>query len=160
MRYVLVYLLLFITSLTTARAQEVYNLVLENATRVVNNPLSNFMQTQIAQFKRTSLVYLKSKALEECDTISSGFLDTQAYYLSEFVTLFLNDVVLSKRLNDAERRKRIMLFTDASVSNPLFNDPDKDTTMAFINADGEITPFCLDTDWQKAYFAAKSQLKK
>ncbi len=160
MRYFLFSLFLFIASSQAGKAQEVYNLVLENATRVVNNPLSNFMQTQIAQFKRTSLIYLKTKALEEADTVPSRFLDTQAYFLSEFITLFLKDAVLRKKLDDVRRKERIMLFTDASISNPLFNDPDKETTLSFIKAKGEITPFCLDTDWQKAYLAAKSQLKK
>ncbi len=160
MRYFLLSLILALCSFHTARAQDVYNLVLDNATSVVNNPLSNFMQTQIAQFKRTSLIYLKQKTLEETDTIPSCFLDTQAYYLSEFVTLFLNDVWRSKRLDEGKRKERIMMFTDASVSNPLFYDEDKETTLSFIKTAGEVTPFSLDTDWQKAYLAAKSQLKK
>lgn len=139
-------------------AQEVFNLVLGNATRVVNSPTSTFTQTQIAQFKRTALTYLKQKAFEQTDSVSTQFLDTQAYYLSEFVTLFFDEILKSKKLSDEERRKRIYLFMDASVSNPLFNDPDEETTMSYIKNGGELTPFSLNTDWQKAYLAAKSAL--
>lgn len=145
---------------STARAQDVYNLVLNNATRIVNNPTSSYTQTQISQFKRTALIYMKSKAFEETDSVPSSFLDTQAYYLSEFVTLFFNDVIKSKRLTDEKRKERIMMFTDASISNPMFSDPDKEVTLSFINDGGELTPFSIDTDWQKAYAAALSQLKK
>lgn len=140
-------------------AQEVYNLVLANATRVVNSPTSGFTQTQIAQFKRTALVYMKSKAFEQTDSVPASFLDTQAYYLSEFVTLFFDEILKSKKLSDSKRRERIYLFMDASVSNPLFNDSDEETTMAFIKDGGEITPFSINTDWQRAYAAAKEQLK-
>lgn len=141
-----------------ARGQEVYNMVLNNATRVVNSPTSGFTQTQIAQFKRTALVYLRSKAFEQTDSVPAQFLNTQAYYLSEFLTLFFDEILKSKRLSEAKRKERIMLFMDASLSNPLYKDPDEETTMAYIKNGGELTPFCLNTDWQKAYLAAKSQL--
>ncbi len=63
-------------------AQDVYKMVLDNATRIVNTPTSGYTQTQIAQFKRTALIYIKSKAFEQSETVSAQFLDTQAYYLS------------------------------------------------------------------------------
>lgn len=159
-KYIALTSFLFLFDFLSAKAQDVYNLVLNNATRIVNNPTSNYTQTQISQFKRTALIYMKSKAFEGLDSISSSFLDTQAYYLSEFITLFFNDVVKSKRLNEEKRKERIMMFTDASISNPMFADPDKDTTLAFIKNGGELTPFSIDTDWQKAYAAAMAQLKK
>lgn len=154
-------ILLFFLSLTAAigaKAQEVYNYVLNNATKTVNNPTSNYTQTQIAQFKRTALIYLKSKALETMETVTTDLLDTQAYYLSEFITLYFDEIIKAKRLSDTKRRERVMLFMDASVSNPMFNDTDTDTTMSYITDGGEITPFCLNTNWQKAYAAAKENL--
>lgn len=161
MKIIVNILLLLACSIYTAKAQEVYNYVLNNATRTVNNPIANFTQTQLAQFKRTALVYLRDKARQESDTISSLFLDTQAYYLSEFVELYIEDVLKSRKMNNEERNKRILVFTDASISNPLFNDSDQDTTLSFIKSGGEeITPFSLDTDWEKAFYAAKSQIKK
>lgn len=159
-KYLFTLLTLFTCFASSVKAQDVYNLVLNNATRIVNNPTSNYTQTQISQFKRTALVYMKSKAFEATDSVPSAFLDTQAYYLSEFITLFFNDVMKSKRLDNEKRKERIMMFTDASISNPMFDDTDKDTTLAFIKDGGELTPFSLDTDWQKAYAAALAQLKK
>lgn len=141
-----------------AKAQEVYNLVLNNTARILNSPTSNFTQTQIAQFKRTTLIYMKEKVFAETDTIPSAFLDTQAYFLSEFVTLFCDDIIRCKRLNENRRKERIVVFMDASVSNPLFKDDDTDYTMSYINNGKELTPFCINTNWQKAYAAVKSQL--
>ena len=160
MKHLIALLSFIFCAITTSQAQSVYDYVLNNATRVVNSPVSNFTQTQIAQFKRTALVYLKRKAYEETDTIPSLFLDTQAYYMSEFITLFFEHVSKSKRLTEDKLQERIMIFTDASISNPMFNDPDKETTLSFILNHGEITPFSLDTDWEKAYFAAKPQVDK
>lgn len=155
----------FIAFLTLAaipvKAQDVYNFVLENATRIVNNPTSSFTQTRIAQFKRTVLVYMRGKAHEQyTDGVTHNFLNTQAYYLSEFLTLFFDELMKDKGCDEEVRKKKILLFMDASVSNPLFDDLDRETTYAYINEPEELTPFSLDTDWQKAYYAAMSQLKK
>lgn len=160
MRYILSFIIVAALSFSGAKAQEVYNLVLNNATRIVNSPVSSYTQTQIAQFKRTALVYLKSKAFEESDTVPSAFLDTQAYYLSEFITLYFDQIVKLKKVAPELRKERIVLFMDASASNPLFEDKDEETTMAYVKDENELTPFSLDTDWQKAYAAVKSQLKK
>ena len=72
--------------------------------------------------------------------------------------LFFNEILKSKRLNEEKRKEKILMFMDASVSNPLFEDADEDNTMSYIIKGGELTPFCLNTDWQKAYAAAHSQL--
>ena len=128
-------------------AQEVYNLVLANATRTVNSPTASYTQTQIAQFKRTALIYMKSKAFEVSETVSSEFLDTQAYFMSEFIT------------PDAERKERILSFMEISITHPLFHDPDEETTLSFIKDGGEITPFSLDTNWKEAFEAAEQMVK-
>ena len=58
-------ILLFLLSCgTTAKTQEVYNYVLNNAIRTVQSPTSGFTQTRIAQFKQTALTYLRKKATE------------------------------------------------------------------------------------------------
>lgn len=154
-------LLLFflIVSFTVhTNAQDVYNMVLENATRQVNTPTTNFTQTRVAQFKRTALVYIKSKALETMPEVTTRFLDIQAYYLSEFISLFFQEILHDKKLDENARKEKIYMFMSASIYNPLFEDPDKETTQAYINEGSELTPFSLDTNWQKAYYAAKSQL--
>lgn len=151
--------LLFLGSLGT-QAQEVYNLVLENATRMVNTPSTNFTQTRISQFKRTTLIYMKTKALETMPEVKEDFLNTQAYYLSEFLSLFFDEILKDHKLDPESRKQKIYMFMETSLANPLFNDPDTETTHSYINEGTELTPFSLDTDWQKAYTAAKENLKK
>ena len=145
---------------TRAQAQEVYNMVLENATKVVNSPSTNFTQTRIAQFKRTTLLYIKSKAFETMPKVTTQFLDTQAYWLSEFLTLFFDQIVKDKKnRDDQERKARILMFMEASLRNPLFHDKDEETTLSYIKEGSEITPFSLDTNWELAYQYAKEHLK-
>ena len=151
-------LLALLLAPNTLKAQEVYNMVLENATQTVNSPSKSFTQVKIAQFKSTALVYPKKKAFENSKEVKEEFLNTQAYYLSEFIFLFFTQILKDHKLSDEERRKKIYLFMDASLSNPLFNDPDTETTQSYIKEGSELTPFSLDTDWQKAWHAAKSQL--
>ena len=91
--------------------------------------------------------------------VTDRFLDVQAYYMSEFLTLFFKEILSDKKLSDEKKKNKILMFMDASCSNPLFNDSDKETINAYINEGNELTPFCLDTDWEKAYAAAQAQLK-
>ena len=135
-------------------------MVLDNATRIVNSPTSSFLNTQIAQFKRTALTYIKSKAFERTDSVPAKFLNTQAYYLTEFLNLFFAEMIKIKDLPEKARKQRILRFMDASACNPLFHDPDEETTLSFVENGGEVTPFSLDTDWQKAYLAAKAIVEK
>ena len=135
-------------------------MVLDNATRIVNSPTSSFLNTQIAQFKRTALIYIKSKAFERTDSVPAKFLNTQAYYLTEFLNLFFAEMIKIKDLPEKARKQRILRFMDASACNPLFHDPDEETTLSFVENGGEVTPFSLDTDWQKAYLSAKAIVEK
>ena len=82
MKQFFVFFVFLLCNLQAAYSQEVYDLVLANATRAVNSPTSSYAQTQIAQFKRTALIYLKRKAFEQVKEVPASFLDTQAYYLS------------------------------------------------------------------------------
>ncbi len=151
--------LLFLSILAcNVQSQEVYNILLEGATRTVNNPASGFTQTRIAQFKLTSLTYLKQKAFEKQPEVNVQFLDTQAYYMSEFLALFFKEIIRDKKQSEEKKKKKILLFIDASISNPLFGDADKATTLAYLEEEGELTPFSLDTDWEKAYAAVKDNL--
>lgn len=138
------------------QAQEVFNMVLQSATRMVNNPTSNYQATRVAQFKRTALTYMREKAFEQSDSVKIKFLDTQAYYLSEFTSMFFHSIL---RYQGYDRRERIYLFMQASRECPMWNDPDKETAESYILAD-EITPFSLDTDWEVAYAKAQILMKK
>lgn len=152
-------LLFFLLLSTNLQAQEVYDAALDNATRIVNSPTSGDTQTRIAQFKRTVLVYMRRKAFERTDSVPARFLDTQAYYLSDFITLFFNEILNTEEQSKRERKQKIAIFMNASLLNPLFGDEDKETTRSYMMEDECITPFCLDTDWQKAFVAAKKALE-
>ncbi len=132
-------------------AQEVFNTVMESAQQVLNEPTSTFTNSQIAKFKVDELNYMKSKAADT-DTLSAAdLLDVQSYYMSEFLSLFFTEIIYSAELSPEERKAKILLFIGASCDSPLFNDSDKEKINKYIDSDSQLTPFCLDTDWYKAY---------
>jgi hypothetical protein len=75
------------------------------------------------------------------------------------MALYQAELVKSSKDTPEERAKKVMIFLDATVSNPLFNDTDEETIYAYIKEGTELTPFSLDTDWQKALAAVKAQIK-
>lgn len=146
---------LFIGTLQ-ARSQEVFNILLQSATRVVNSPTSNFTAASVAQFKRTALTYMRTKAFENMDSVTASFLDTQAYAMSEFTTEFFQQVV---RTCGDGRRQVVERYMRASQECPMWNDPDKETTESYMHGE-ELTPFSLDTDWEKALAKVKEEATK
>ena len=132
-------------------AQEVFNKVLESAQHTINEPTSSFTNAQIARFKVDVLQYMKSKALEKESANVNELLDIQAYYMSEFLSLFYTEIIYSTELSVEDRKAKIFLFIQASCTCPLFDDNDKEKINKYINGDSQLTPFCLDTDWHKAY---------
>ena len=153
-------ILLFALLPMTMSAQDVYNYLLDATTNTVNNPTSTYTQVRIAQFKRTALVYLKRKAFETMPEVTEQFLNKQAYYMSEYVALFFDEILKGKKDNEQKRMAKIYLFMDTSKAYPLFDDPDTDMTDSYIIEGNELTPFSLNTDWQKAYGAVKVELEK
>ena len=141
-------------------AQEVYNYLLDATTNTVNNPTSTYTQVRIAQFKRTALVYLKRKAFEQMPEVTEDFINKQAYYMSEYVALFFDELLKGKKDDDNKRMAKIYLFMDTSKAYPLFDDPDTEVTDSYIIEGNELTPFSLNTDWQKAYGNVKVELEK
>ncbi len=160
MKKLLLIILIAAFAAPSAKAQDIYNFVLDNATQVVNTPSTDFTRTRIAQFKRTALVYLKQKAFETMPQVTTTFLDTQAYCMSEFLTQFLFEILKDSNLSEDERKEKIYMFMDATLRNPLFNDPDKETAHSYINEGTELTPFSLDTDWEKALAQVQVMLKE
>lgn len=151
--------LLFGVFVMGVNAQEIYKIVYKNAEQIVNDPNSGVTKARIAQFKVSQLTYLYQKAFETMPEVTDRFLDVQAYYLTEFMSLYQAELVKSSKDTPEERAKKVMIFLDATVSNPLFGDTDEETIYAYIKEGTELTPFSLDTDWQKALAAVKAQLK-
>lgn len=145
----------------SATAQDIYKAILSDAKKVVNDPGSNAILKKIAQFKVSDLGYIRDKAFEKSDNVTVKFLDDQAYYMNQFINTFIKDVLINTSLSKAEKKKRILLFMDASCSNPLYRDTDTDLVNAYVNdSKNQFTPFCLDTDWPKAFAAVQSKLKQ
>lgn len=144
----------------SAGAQDIFKAILSDARKVVNDPGSNAVLKRIAQFKVSDLGYIRDKAFEKSENVPVKFLDDQAYYMNQFVNSFIKDVLVNTSLSKAEKKKRIILFMDASCSNPLYKDTDTDLVNAYVNdSKNQFTPFCLDTDWPKAFAAVQSKLK-
>ncbi len=138
-----------------ASSQEIYKAVLQMKTDVenlANDTTKNIEARKIACFKYDALYYLIDKA-GHTEHFSEYQLGTQANAMVEFVNLFV------KRLS-AEKKKKdkdvvLAIFKNASVSNPLFHDSEKDITYGYVDNENYLTQFSLDTDWPNALAAVK-----
>ncbi len=161
MKRITIILVLAVTTLLPASAQDVYEMVLNNATRVVNDPTSNFTQVRLAQFKKTALTYMRHKAEASDTLVSFQVLDMQAFYLHQFLTSFLRQVIAYSDNEQAGLRQGVVrLFIRCSEENPMWNDPDTTITQAYIGDNEELTPFSLDTNWEKAFQQSEVLLKQ
>jgi hypothetical protein len=160
MKHLLV-LLFFLGVGCHVSAQDIFNTVLDDAKKVINDTTSNVLVAKIAQFKYTTLQYIKKKSFEGAGDVTKEFLDNQAYYMTEFLSTFFKSALLNTQLTKSEKKNRIMSFIDASGSNPLFNETETDIVNAYVeNGEGQLTPFSINTDWPKAYAAIRSILDK
>lgn len=147
------YLLLLIMACFTvsaANAQEIYKEVVRlktNAETLMNDTTKNMDIRKVACFKNDALYYLIDKAADAPD-FSELELGKQANAMIEFVNTFIKRLSQEKKKKD----KNIILATykNATTSNPLFNDPEKEVTYGYVDNEKYITQFSLDTDWVKA----------
>lgn len=138
-----------------ASSQEIYNAVQQmrvSAEKLMNDTTKNIETRKIACFKNDALYYLVDKA-GHAEHFSEYELGVQANAMVEFVNLFV------KRLSNEGKKKdkNIILatFKNASVSNPLFHDSEKDITYGYVDNEKYLTQFSLDTDWVQALAAVK-----
>lgn len=141
-------------------AQDVFNTILRNAERIAESPTSNFLTVRINQFKCSGLKYIRKKSVEMRDNVTAQFLDTQAYNMAEFMELFFKEVLKNKNMSAESKQRKMAVFKESTSSNPLFGDNDKTTAEAYIDDSNSVTPFSLDTDWEKAYATVVARLKK
>ena len=149
-------LFIFCMAALTGHSQRVFMMMMENADRTINNPSSGYALTSIAHFKKTALIYMKNKVIEEQKPDAGNLLDTQAYYLSEFTRFYIDELIKSKSQTPEKQKETIMQFVKYSKDNPLFFDADSETTDTYISEPQTLTPFSLDTNWEKAFEAAKT----
>lgn len=141
-------------------AQDLYKKVYNNALAVVNSAKSSDEQIQINHFKVTALNYIstqsKKRMLHKDD---SFFFDSQAVNLTSFVTDFETYLIKARSISTAKRLEVIKIYQEASLHNPLFNDTDKERANCYISDKSSLTPFSLDTNWEKAYDEATAKIK-
>lgn len=141
-------------------AQEVYNSIRSKALDTVNNPSTQDILKKIDMFQVDALDYLLLKMREEMPDSSTLYLDKQAYALSNFMNLYIRTIIEMQHEPKARTVQVVKLFMDASYSNPLFNDSDKELVYTYFNNQESLTRFSLDTDWQRAFIAASVELKR
>jgi len=104
-------------------------------------------ERKVASFQYDAIEYMLYKGHED-STFSERQLGNQTIAMTTFVKLYL------KRLSEAKNKQKkalvISRFRMASVNNSLFHDMDKDLAEAYLNNTKFVTPFSLDTDWEKA----------
>lgn len=142
-----------------AAAQSIYDEVKSNAQTAVQTS-SNELVKQINQFKLDALDYLLIKMREQTPDSTTAFLDKQAYALNGFVAFYIQQIVSMSNMPEAQKVKTVQLFMDASLSNPLFNDTDKELTQGYFVNPNSITRFSLDTDWRRAFAAVVAETEK
>ena len=159
MKKIILSLLVLMASVASVQAQDLFKTVRDNATKVVNNPASSDEEIQINQFKVTALNYMTMMLQKRGMKKDDMFFATQAVMMSSFVTDYHANVLKAQEISPAKRNEILKIYSDACKYNPMFKDTNKERANAFVNEKGSLTPFCLDTDWEKAYDQATTLAK-
>lgn len=159
MKKIIITMLVLVASVSGMQAQQLYKTVFDRATAVVNNPKSSDEQIQINQFEVTALNYMSAQVTKRGLKKDSYFYDSQAVNLASFVTDFLANMEKARAISPAKRTEVLKIYTDASRYNPMFKDTNKDLINAYVEDKSTLTPFCIDTDWEKAYDQATTLAK-
>lgn len=159
MKRIILTIFVALCTLTTVSAQSLYKKVYDKAVAVVNDDKASDEEIQINQFQVTVLNYITTQVKKRGLDKDSYFFDAQAVNLTSFVTDYLVNLETARGISSLKREQVIKCYVDASVKNPLFNDKDKEKVNAYVNDDQTLTPFCVDTDWEKAYDQATQQVK-
>ena len=98
--------------------------------------------------EKYNLKHLSTGELLRAEIAAGTELGKQANAMIEFVNTFIKRLSQEKKKKD----KNIILATykNATTSNPLFSDPEKEVTYGYVDNEKYITQFSLDTDWVKA----------
>lgn len=133
-----------------ASAQEIFKEVrnLQNAAEALANDTTKSMEARkVACFKYDAIYYLIDKAAAE-PLFTEYELGEQTDAMIEFVNYFVARLNMEKKPKDKEMIKA--KFRTATINNSLFNDMDKELVYGYVDNQGFITQFSLDTNWVKA----------
>ncbi|MDD7597259.1 MAG: hypothetical protein SPJ90_08660 [Prevotella sp.] len=155
MKKIIMLLAFTCTFAVNAMSQEIYNEVnriMHQAEAIKNDTKRNLEERKIATFKADAIFYLITKAAQN-DHFTELELGKQTNAMIDFVNSFVKRLARSSNKQD----KEILMarFKNATVQNPLFNDPEKEITYAYVDNEKFITQFSIDTDWVKALNAVK-----
>lgn len=152
-------MLLMAASAMSVQAQSLYKTVFDRATAVVNSPSASDEEVQVNQFKVTALNYISMMVKKRGMNKDSYFYDSQAVNMASFVTDFQANLEKARAISPSKRAEVLKIYTDASKYNPLFKDTDKEKVNCYVNDKTTLTPFSLDTNWEKAYDQATTMVK-
>ncbi len=172
MKKVLFAVMLLFAGLTSVSAQDIYREIVHMSDSVANDESKLIDVRRIAKFKSNALKYWAGKLMmEQIPEGSNGNIDLNAIQVPDTVWRELDNQAISlynyvhiyqTRLTRAEkekdRRNLLLLFKEASILFPRFNDPDTEFTQSYCNDDRFLTQFSLDTDWVKALAYVREKL--
>ena len=160
MKKIVLSLLTMVLFASSMNAQNLYRTVYDKATAVVNSANASEEELQLNQFKVTCLNYITMMVQQKNLKKDNYFYDSQAVSLTSFVTDFQVNLTKARAISTEKRLEVIKLYRDATLYNPLFKDTDTERTMCYVNDVNSLTPFCLDTDWEKAYEQTTAKVKE
>ena len=164
--------MLLFAGLTSAVAQDIYKEIINMSDSVANDARKSIEVRKIAKFKSNAIRYWAGKALMEQfpENTDGNFdlkkievpdavwseIDNQAIALYNYVHIF--QTRLTRAEKEKDRRNILLLFKEASILFPRFNDPDTEFTQSYCNDNRFLTQFSLDTDWVKALAYVREKL--
>ena len=164
MKKIILMAVISLATATTAMAQDVFRILLDDAKSVADDRTKDIETRKIATFKYDELSYMAMKVRDDVlrDTTNLEFfnktvtmLNEQSLAMHEYIQLYMERLAKAKKKSD--RDIVITIFKDASINHPLFNDMDKELILSYFNNDNFITQFSLDTDWVKALEAVRKK---
>jgi len=137
------------------QAQQAFKEIYELSNKTLMDSKEDKEVRKVALFKVDALTYLNTKLLEVLldSTHQHGYnvmarRDSMAYFMYDYVNLFTREY--SRANKKGEKERILKTFREASINNPLFNDPDREYVLTYYNREDFLTQFSLDTDWVKA----------
>lgn len=155
MRNLFVALLLVFSIFTTASAQNVYKEVKKISQQAYLDDTKSELERAVARFRIDALEYMAVMSAQYARDSTTLNLDKQSYALYEFTYIYYNTVKkLTSKLSIDNLRKT---FKVVSLESPRFNDDDVAVALKYINNKQNMTPFCLNTNWEKAVAKLKEK---
>lgn len=151
MKRIVLSLLTMVLFAGSMNAQNLYRTVYDKATAIVNSANASEEELQLNQFKVTCLNYISMMVQQKNLKKDNYFYDSQAVSLTSFVTDFQVNLYKARAISTEKRLEVIKLYRDATLHNPLFKDTNTERTLCYVNDLNSLTPFSIDTDWEKAY---------